>query len=144
MREKLLSDLKIAMKNQQKEVLAVIRSVKGAMQLEEINKKHELNDEEMIDVLAKQIKIRKESIIEFEKGNRNDLVEITKKELDILSKYMPEQLSKEELIKIIDETFLKIEPKSISDMGKIMKEITPIIKGKADMSEVSKMIKERL
>lgn len=144
MRETILNDLKEAMKAQNKDVLTVIRSVKGAMQLEEINKKHELNDEEMIDVISKQIKTRKESIVEFEKGNRSDLIETTEKEIEILSKYMPEQLSIEDVNKIIDEAFNKINPEGPRDMGKIMKEVTPLLKGKADMGEVSKIIKEKL
>ena len=144
MRETILNDLKEAMKAQNKDVLTVIRSVKGAMQLEEINKKHELNDEEMIDVISKQIKTRKESIVEFEKGNRSDLIETTEKEIEILSKYMPEQLSIEDVNKIIDEAFNKTNPEGPRDMGKIMKEVTPLLKGKADMGEVSKIIKEKL
>ncbi len=144
MRNRILDDLKEAMKAQDKDLLAVIRAVKGAMQLEEISKKHELTDEEVIDVIAKQIKMRKESIVEFEKGNRNDLIEQTTKEIEILNKYMPEQLSKEEVENIIDEAFKVVNPTSSSDMGKIMREVTPKLKGKADMKEVSEIIKSRL
>ena len=97
MREKILNDLVSAMKNKDKETLTVLRMVKGAIQLEEINKKQELNDEDVIAVLSKQIKTRKESIVEFEKAGRNDLVTQTQSEIDILSKYMPEQLSEEEV-----------------------------------------------
>ena len=144
MRNNLLNDLTLAMKNQDKEKLSVLRMVKGAMQLEEINKKHELTDDEFIAVVSKQIKTRKESILEFEKANRVDLIEKTNKELEILNKYMPEQLSEEEVCKVIDEAFKEINPKAPSDMGKIMGFVTPKLKGKADMSYVSKTIKERL
>lgn len=144
MRERILSDLITSMKNKDKETLAVLRMVKGAMQLEEINLKRELNDEEIISILSKQIKTRKESLIEFEKGNRQDLVQQTNKEIDILNKYMPEQLSNEELIKIIDEAFIKISPTGPSDMGKIMGSIAPKVKGKADLGLVNKIIKEKL
>ena len=132
------------MKAQDKELLSVIRMVKGAMQLEEINLKRELNDDEVISVIQKQIKTRKESIEEFKKANRTDLVEKTSKEVEILNKYMPEQLSVEEVNKIIDEAFELIKPTSMKDMGKIMSEINPKIKGKADMSYVSSTIKEKL
>ena len=118
--------------------------VKGAVQLEEINTKRELNDEEMITVLSRQIKTRKESIAEFEKGNRTDLIEKTQQEIDILSKYLPEQLSEEEVNKIIDEVFATINPTGPSDMGKIMGMLTPKLKGKADMGEVSKKVKSKL
>ena len=144
MREQILEDLKSAMKNQDKELLAVIRMVKGAMSLEEINKKRELTDEEVIDVISKQIKTRKESIIEFEKGNRTDLIEQTNKEIDILNKYMPEQLSEDEIKSEIDKAFNELKPESMKDMGKIMAYLTPILKGKADMSFVSSTIKAKL
>ena len=144
MRNKLLNDLTAAMKNQDKETLSVLRMVKGAMQLEEINKKHELTDDEFIGVISKQIKTRKESILEFEKANRTDLIEQATKEIEILNKYMPEQLSEEEVLKVIDEAFDAIKPQAQSDMGKLMGYVNPKLKGKADMSFVSKTIKERL
>ena len=143
MREKILEDLKAAMKTQDKEKLAVIRMVKGAMQLEEINQKKELNDEEVIAVIAKQIKTRKESILEFEKGNRNDLIEQANKEIEILNEYMPEQLSEEEIDKEIDKVFIEVNPTSMKDMGVIMGKLKSLT-GKADMSLVSKKIKEKL
>ncbi len=144
MREKILNDLLEAMKSQNKETLLVIRSIKSAMQLEEINLKRNLNDDEVISVISKQIKTRKDSIIEFEKGKRQDLIDATNREIEILMKYLPEQLTSEELTKIIDEVFNKVNPTSSKDMGKIMSEITPLVKGKADMKEVSNLIKERL
>lgn len=144
MRNKLLADLVTAMKNQDKVTLSVLRMVKGAIQLEEINVKHELSDEEFIGVVSKQIKTRKESITEFDKAGRTDLIEQTNKEIEILNKYMPEQLSEEEVLKIIDEAFDTIKPNTQSDMGKLMGFVTPKLKGKADMSFVSKTIKERL
>ena len=144
MKQNLLNDLVAAMKNQDKETLSVLRMVKGAIQLEEINKKSELSDEDFIGVISKQIKTRKESITEFEKAGRTDLVEQTTKEIEILNKYMPEQLSEEEVLKVIDEAFNIINPQAQSDMGKLMGFVTPKLKGKADMSFVSKTIKERL
>lgn len=144
MRDKILKDLVSAMKSQDKETLSVLRMIKGAIQLEEINKKSELNDEDVIGVISKQIKTRKESILEFEKAGRNDLIEQTSKEIEILGKYMPEQLSEEEVLKVIDEAFNAINPTTQSDMGKLMGFVTPKLKGKADMSFVSKTIKERL
>ena len=144
MKQKLLNDLVSAMKNQDKETLSVLRMVKGAIQLEEINKKSELNDDDFIGVVSKQIKTRKESLVEFEKAGRTDLVEQTTKEIDILNKYMPEQLTEEEVLKVIDEAFDIIKPQSQSDMGKLMGYVNPKLKGKADMSFVSKTIKEKL
>lgn len=144
MKEKILEDLKNAMKAQDKEKLAVIRMVKGAISLEEINTKKELTDDDVIAIVAKQIKTRKESIVDFEKGAREDLIEKTKKEIAILEEYMPEQLSEEEIEEIIKEIIDIVKPLGMSDMGKIMKEASSRLKGRADMSLVSKKIKEYL
>lgn len=138
------NDMKNYMKEKDSFSLGVVRMVKGAIQLESISKKKELTDEEIISVISKQIKMRKDSIVEFEKGNRQDLVEQNKKEIEILNKYMPGQLSMEEINKIIDEAFLLIKPTSSKEQGLIMKEITPKLKGRADMSLVSGIIKDRL
>jgi len=144
MRQRILDDIVSAMKNKDKEKLAVLRMIKGAMQLEEINKKSELSDDEVIGVISKQIKTRKESIVEFEKGGREDLIDKTNLEIDILNSYMPEQLSEEEVNKIINDAFDKVNPTSMKDMGKLMGLLTPQLKGKADMSSVSVIIKEKL
>ena len=144
MRDKILKDIIEAMKSKDKERLATLRLLKGAMQLEEINKKGELDDTEIINLISKQIKTRRESIVEFEKANRKDLVEKTEKEIEVLSTYMPEQLSEEEVIKLIDEAFTEIKPTSMKDMKNIMAYLNPKISGRADKSFVSKTIKEKL
>ena len=144
MKERIISDLKEAMKAQDKETLAVIRMVKGAISLEEINTKKELNDQEVISIIAKQIKTRKESIEDFKKGGRQDLIDKTNSEIEILNKYMPEQLSTEEVDKIIDEIFAIENPTSMADMGKVMKIAKERLNGQADMSYVSKKIREKL
>ena len=142
--EKLKKDMVEAMKNQEKERLMVIRMVKAAMQQEHIDHKRELDDDLLIDVINKQIKMRTDSINEFEKANRLDLVEKNKRELEVLKEYLPEQLSQEEIMQIIDEVFEQLQPTGKKDMGKIMKEVTPKLKGRANMREVSTMINERL
>lgn len=142
--EKLKQDMIDAMKNKEKEKLTVIRMVKAAMDQEHIDRKKEINDELLIDVVNKQIKMRKDSITEFEKGGRTDLVEKTQSEVDILMAYLPEQLSLDEVKKIIDEIFDEVKPAGQKDMGKVMKEATAKLKGKADMKEVSNIIKEKL
>jgi len=142
--ERIQSDIVTSMKNKDSETLNVIRMVKGAIQLEAISKKKELSDDEVIAVIAKQIKMRNDSILEFEKGGREDLVIQNKKEIEILNRYMPVQLTDEEIGQILDEAFNKINPTSSKDMGLIMKEVTPKLKGKADMGKVSSIIKDRL
>ena len=142
--EKFNEDMITAMKEKDKEKLTVLRMVKGAMQLEKINQREEITEEMLIDCVNKQIKMRKDSITEFEKADRSDLVEKTQSEVEILKEYLPEQLTKEEVEKVIEDTFAKINPTSPKEMGMIMKEVTPLLKGKADMKEVSTIIKEKL
>lgn len=144
MKERILNHLKEAMKQKDKELLSVIRMVKGAIQMDEIAKKRELNDDEVIAIISKQIKTRKESIAEFEKAGRDDLKNQTQSEIDILMRYMPEQMSEEEVLRVIDQAFETVQPTSMKDMGKLMGVITPQVRGKADMGFVNKMIKERL
>ena len=133
-----------AMKAKDTLKLNVLKMVKGAIQLEKINNGRELNDELFIDVVVKQIKERSESIEEFKKGNRQDLVDKTQAEIDILNGYLPEQLSEEEVDKVIEEIFNEVKPSSQKDMGSVMKEATAKLKGKADMKMVSTKIKDKL
>lgn len=132
------------MKSKDSFSLGVVRMVKGAIQLEKINLKRELNDDEVISVISKQIKMRNDSINEFAKANRNDLVEQYQKEIELLNKYLPEQLTLEEVNKIIDEAFTKINPTSSKDMGLIMKEVSPKVNERFDKGQVSSIIKDRL
>lgn len=142
--ERINNDLKEAMKNKDSFKLGVIRMVKGAMQLEKSNPRAELTDDDVIKVISKQIKMRKEAINQFESAGREDLAEQNRKELEILNAYMPEQLSLDEINNILDKVFDEVKPTSIKDMGMIMKTLSPLVKGKADMSLVNSLIKERL
>ena len=142
--ERINNDLKEAMKSKDSFRLSVIRMVKGAMQLAKPNPREELTDDDVITVISKQIKMRNDTIKEFEAAGRSDLVEQNKKEIEILNAYMPKQLSEEELTEIIDKVFEEVKPTSQKDMGLIMKNISPLVKGKADMSLVNKLVKERL
>ena len=142
--EKLKKDMIDAMKSKDKERLTVIRMVKSAMDLEHIDHKREINDDLLIDVLNKQIKMRRDSIEEFKKASRDDLVEKTQAEVDILLAYLPEQLSEEEIYLEIDKIFEDVQPTSQKDMGRIMKEASAKLKGKADMKLVSEIIKTKL
>lgn len=139
------NDMKEAMKNHDKETLGTIRMLKSAIDLDRINNKlEEITDDLVIGVVSKQIKTLEATIIEFEKGNRNDLIENAKREINLLKKYLPEQLSEEEVIKIVDDIILEVKPAGIKDMGKIMKEVTPKVKGRYDMAKVSTLIKSKL
>lgn len=144
MEERLHEDLIKAMKEKDKETLNVLRSVKAAIQLEVINNKRTCCDDLILDVISKQIKMRNDSISEFTKASRQDLVDEYQKEIDILKKYLPEQLTEDELNKIIDDVFKKVNPSSIKDLGIIMKEITPLVKNRCDMKSLNERLRSRL
>lgn len=137
-------DIIEAMKAKDSVRLTTLRGVKGTMKLQSIDHKKEINDELLIDVVSKEIKTRNESIKEFEKGNRQDLIDKTQEKIEILNKYLPEQLTEEEIIEIIDKVFAEVNPTSIKEMGKVMGAVTPLVKGKADMGVVSSLIKAKL
>ena len=142
--EKLKQDMIEAMKAKDKDRLTTIRMIKGDLDKEHIDKKREINDDLLIEVVNRGIKQRKDSISEFEKGGRSDLIEKKQSEIDILQSYLPEQLSMEEVESIIDEAFEVVKPEGARDMGKVMKEVTPKLKGRADMKQVSEIIKSKL
>ena len=142
--EELKKDMIEAMKAKDTFRLTVIRMVKAALDKERIDKKVEVTDDLLIDVVNKQIKMRNDSIEEFKKAGRDDLVKQTEDEVEILKKYLPEQLSEEEVISIIEEGINTTNASSMKDMGNVMKEITPKLKGKADMKFVSEVIKSKL
>ena len=144
MYDKIKEEIVNAMKEKNTLKVQTLRGVKGEIDLEHINKKVEINDDLVISVLSHQIKTRKESISEFEKGNREDLISKTNEEITLLQTYLPKQLDINEINSILDDAFNKVNPTSPKDMGLIMREVTPLLKGKSDMSMVSSLIKERL
>lgn len=111
---------------------------------QELIKESELTDEEIIGVLLSEIKKRKDAIFLYEKGNRPELADKEKKEINILQKYLPEQIPVEELKKLVKESVNKVGATEMKDMGKVMADLMPKIKGKADNSEISRIIKELL
>jgi hypothetical protein len=133
-------------------VLGTLRMLLAAVALKEkdiryklsLEKEPELADEQIIEVLTSEIKKRKDAIVLYEQGNRPELAEKEKKEIEALKKYLPEQLSPEELKKIVEESVNKVGAEEIKDMGKVMADLNPKIKGKADGGEVSKIVKEFL
>lgn len=144
MLEKFQQDMIKAMKEKNKEELSVLRMAKGTMDKIRIDQKKEVDDQLLIEVIAKEIKSRNYSIAEFKKGGREDLVSKTENEIDILKRYLPEQLSEEEVDKIIDEAFVELSPQGMKDMGKVMSMVSPKVKGCFDMGVVSSKIKSRL
>ncbi len=139
-----LKDMTTAMKEQDKFNLSVLRMLKSALQLEKINLKHDLSDEEAMVVIERQVKQRKDSMSEYEKYGKTEEVENLKKEIECLSKYLPAELSEEEINKQLDLIFDELKPESMKDMGRVMKEATARLGAGADGSLVSKLVRERL
>ena len=145
MYEKINEDLKNAMKSKDTFKLSVLRMLKSALQLEQISKKHELDDNEIASVLKKQVKVRKDSIEEYKKYDKADEVAKLEEEISVLSAYLPEELSEEEIEKIVLSAIDEIKPTSMKDMGLVMKKVNELLVGKnADMSLVSKLVKEKI
>ena len=144
MLEKFKSEIITAMKEKDKVKLNTLRAVKGAMKLEIINNKKEENEELLLDVINKQIKMRNDSIREFESANRQDLIESYQQEINILKEYMPQMLTEEELEDIITKAIEKTGAKTPKELGLVMREITPIVKNRCDMKEVTNKIKDKL
>lgn len=142
--EKLKKDMIEAMKSKDKFRLTVIRMVKGELDKEHIDKKREINDELLVEVVSRGIKQRNDSILEFEKAGRSDLAASVKDEIKILEEYLPEQLTEDEINQVIDDVFSIVKPEGARDMGRVMKEVSPKLKGRADMKKVSEIIRAKL
>ena len=143
-----MADLKQAMKNKEQDRLRVLRSIKSKLLEREINERKEgeatLSDEQATEVLMKAAKQRKESIEQFEEGGRNDLADSDRKELEIIESYLPEMLSEEEVRDIARDKIEELGAEDMSDMGQVMGALMQELKGKAEGSLVSKVVKEEL
>ena len=137
-----LRSLSAVILNKEKEIRYKLCKAKPELEERELEKESQLTDDEATEAVSSEAKKRKEAISEFEKGERQDLVEKEKKELRILEKYLPEQLSEEELQKLAKEAIEKIGAKEVRDTGKVMAELMPRVKGRADGAAVSRTIKE--
>lgn len=144
MLDKLQSDLKNALKNSEKERLNALRNLISKIKSEEIEKGETLSDDECLKVCIKNAKQIKESISQFEKGGRQDLAEKEKEELDIISSYLPEELTDNEIITIIKNIINNVNASGPSDMGKIMGPVMGKVAGRADGKRVQKFVLEEL
>lgn len=144
LKEQLLKDMQSAMKSRDNLRKTTISMARAAILQVEKDKQIQLDDDGVIDVLAKEIKSRKDAIPEFERGNRPDLVQKLEAEIAILNEYMPKQLSPEEINRLIDEAIAEVNAQSVKDIGAVMKALMPRIRGRADGSVVNQMVKARL
>lgn len=144
MYDSIKSEIVKAMKEHNKERLNVLRMVKAAVDLEHIDKKVEINDELVLSVVLKQVKMRDDSIEQYSKTSRSDLVEKETMELNILKEFLPKPLTDSEVDELISEAIDEIKPEGMKDMGKVMGYLSPKVKGRTDQKALSMKIKERL
>jgi len=144
LKERLMEDLKDSMKSKDKVRKDTITMIRAAIKQKEVDERRELSDDDILDIIAKQLKEKRMAIEEFRRGQREDLVQLTEQEMDILLDYLPKQLSEEELEAIVLETIKEINAQSIKDIGNIMKAVMPKVKGRADGNMVNKIVRKIL
>lgn len=144
LKETLMNDLKNAMKDKDVVAKNVITMIRAAILQYEKDNKAELDDSGVIDVIAKQVKQRKDALAEFTKGGRQDLIDLTNHEINLLLAYLPQQLSKVELTAVVKEAMEKLDIKEMKQMGKLMGEVMPKVKGRADGKAINDIVKELL
>lgn len=144
LKEQLTNDLKEAMKEKDQLKKNVVTMVRADIKQLEVDKRIDLDDEGIIEIIAKQVKQRRDALEEFGKGGRQDLVEQAQQEIELLKKYLPEQMSEEEIVKLVKDTILEIGAQSMKDMGKVMAALMPKTRGRADGKLVNEIVKKNL
>ena len=146
LKERLVEDMKVAMKAKEegKVRLSVIRMARAAIKNAEIEKQMEFNDAQVIEVLAKEVKQRRDAIVEFSKANRPDKVKALEEEISVLMEYLPQQLSEGEIRQLAQEIIAEVGAQGPKDLGKVMGKITPKTKGRADGKLVNQIVRELL
>ncbi len=142
--ERLLEEMKEAMKSNEKLRLSTIRMIRAASKNREIELRKKLADDEITKVIQGMVRKGEESIVQFEAGGRVDLVEKEKQELEILKSFLPQAMTQEEILKMIDQSIQETQASSLKDLGKVMKSVMPKLEGKADGKLVNQLVKERL
>jgi uncharacterized protein len=142
--KQLMADLKDSMKTKDKIRKNTITMVRAAIKQREVDERIELSDQDILDIMSKQLKEKRMAIEEFRKGDRQDLVDLTEIEIEILLKYLPQQLTEDEVEKIVRETIEEIDAKSMKDIGIIMKAVMPKVQGKTDGKVVNKIVRKVL
>ena len=144
LKEKLMEDLKSAMKEKNEIKKNTVTMIKAAVLQVEKDKQIQLDDAQIVDIISKEAKKRKDALVEFEKSGRQDLVDQTNKELEVIKEYLPEELSVEELEKIIEETITEVGAVDMKDMGKVMQAVKSKTTGRADGKTINEIVKKKL
>ncbi|WP_083502944.1 GatB/YqeY domain-containing protein [Bathymodiolus septemdierum thioautotrophic gill symbiont] len=143
MKQRITDDMKLAMKAKDKDALKAIRMILGAIKQKEVDERIEVSDDQVLAVVQKMVKQRKDSISQFKEAGRIDLVEVEEAELAIINNYMPAQLSEAEIVTAVDKAIADSGASSMADMGKLMGALKGVLAGKADMGVVSAVIKSK-
>lgn len=141
---RLMEDLKAAMKSKDKVRKNAITMIRAAIKQKEVDQRIELTDEDIIDVIAKQSKQKRDSLEDFKKAERQDLIDLTEEEINILSEYLPQQLTEEEIDEIVKMSIDEVGANSSQDIGKVMSHVMPKVKGRADGSIINRIVRQYL
>ena len=144
LKERLMEDMKVSMRNKETLKKSVITMIRASVKQKEVDDRVDLNDDDVIELIAKQLKQRKDALVEFEKAERDDLIAQTKAEIEILASYLPQQLTDEELEAVVRDAVAEVNAQSVKDMGKIMGKVMAVAKGRVDGKRINEMVKKVL
>ena len=144
LKERLMEDMKVSMRNKETLKKSVITMIRASVKQKEVDDRVDVNDDDVIELIAKQLKQRKDALVEFEKAERDDLIAQTKAEIEILASYLPQQLTDEELEAVVRDAVAEVNAQSVKDMGKIMGKVMAVAKGRVDGKRINEMVKKLL
>lgn len=144
LKDRLMEDMKVSMRNKETLRKSVITMIRASVKQKEVDERVDVTDDEVIELISKQMKQRKDALVEFEKAEREDLITQTKEEIEILASYLPQQLTDEELEAVVRDAVTELNAQSMKDMGKIMGKVTAVAKGKVDGKRINEMAKKIL
>jgi len=144
LKERLMEDMKVSMRNKETLKKSVITMIRASVKQKEVDDRVDVTDDDVVELIAKQLKQQKDALVEFEKAERDDLITQTKAEIEILTSYLPQQLTDEELEVVVRDAVAEVNAQSVKDMGKIMGKVMIVAKGKVDGRRINEMVKKIL
>ena len=144
LKDRLMEDMKVSMRNKETLKKSVITMIRASVKQKEVDDRVDVTDDDVIELIAKQLKQRNDALVEFEKAEREDLITQTKAEIEILASYLPQQLTDEELEAVVRDAITEVNAQSMKDMGKIMGKVMAVAKGKVDGKRINEMVKKIL
>ena len=144
LKERLMEDMKVSMRNKETLKKSVITMIRASVKQKEVDDRVDVTDDDVVELIAKQLKQQKDALVEFEKAERDDLITQTKAEIEILTSYLPQQLTDEELEVVVRDAVAEVNAQSVKDMGKIMGKVMAVAKGRVDGKRINEMVKKVL